>query len=421
VIRGNHVWGNRANGIHMNGDISLGGDGIISSALVEANVIHDNGIAGGSGINADGVQGSRFQNNLIYGNHAGGISLYRIDGGGASANNVVAHNTIVQASDGRWAVNLTNGATGNTVLDNILYNAHSFRGSITVSADSLPGLASDWNVVMDRFSTDDGNTRITLAQWRMSTGQDLHSIVAVPAELFVNAAGHDYHLSAASPARDAGLTLAEVTRDLDGVSRPSGPAADIGAYEVPVASTILSVVRRGSASGTVTSQPAGISCGADCAAGFSSGSQVTLTAAPGPGASFVRWSGSCDGTSETCVVTLAGPASATATFGAVFADTPVVAAETSVRAVHVMELRAAIDTLRAWRGLSAMTWTDSALAAGWTPIRAIHLIELRSALDAVFVADGQSPPVWGPAPVAGLTPVAAAHVEQIRLMVRAVE
>jgi parallel beta-helix repeat protein len=421
VIRRNHVWGNRANGIHMNGDVSLGGDGIISGALVEANVIHDNGTAGGSAINGDGVQESRFQNNLVYGNHAGGISLYRIDGGGASTNNVVAHNTIVQAADGRWAVNITNGATGNTVLDNILYNAHSFRGSITVSADSLPGLVSDYNVVMDRFSTDDGNTRITLAQWRMSTGQDLHSIVAVPASLFVNPAANDYHLSATSPALDAGLALGEITQDLEGVPRPSGPAADIGAYERPVASIVLTVARRGSARGTVTSQPAGISCGSTCGAGFSSGSQVTLTAVPEAGAGFVRWSGACGGASPTCVMAMAGPATATATFGKVFTDAPLAPAQTAVRAAHFTELRAAIDTLREWRALPAMAWTDPVLVAGSTPIRAVHLTELRSALDAVFVADGLSPPAWGATPVVGQTPVAAEHVEQVRLMVRAVE
>jgi hypothetical protein len=32
VIRHNHVWSNHANGIHMNGDLSQGGDGIITGA-----------------------------------------------------------------------------------------------------------------------------------------------------------------------------------------------------------------------------------------------------------------------------------------------------------------------------------------------------------------------------------------------------
>jgi hypothetical protein len=245
TIRNNHVWGNRANGIHMNGDVSLGGDGIISGALVERNLIHGNGAGGGSGINCDGVQDSRFLNNVLYDNHAGGITLYRIDAGGSAVNNLVAHNTILQAADGRWAVNITNASTGNRVVNNILYNAHPFRGSITVSADSRPGLVSDYNVVMDRFSIDDGNTRITLAQWQTATGQDLHSIIAVPADLFVNVAGNDYHLSSTSPARDAGTTLPEVPQDRDGAARPQGPAADIGAYEfgaVPAKVTGLRLV-----------------------------------------------------------------------------------------------------------------------------------------------------------------------------------
>jgi hypothetical protein len=213
VIRRNVVWGNHANGIHMNGDLSQGGDGIISSAVVEANTIHDNGVGGGSGINCDGVQSSIIRNNLLYNNHASGISLYQIDGGQPARNNQILHNTIVEASDARWAINIQNASTGNVVRNNILYNQHSFRGSIAISADSLPGFVSDTNVVMDRFSTDGGDTRVTLAAWRSATGQDLHSVVATPAMLFADFAGNDYHLSSTSPARDAGAILANVTED----------------------------------------------------------------------------------------------------------------------------------------------------------------------------------------------------------------
>ena len=56
IVRGNIAWGNQVCGIHMNGDVSQGGDGIISGALVENNVIFDNGRKGGSGINCDGVR-----------------------------------------------------------------------------------------------------------------------------------------------------------------------------------------------------------------------------------------------------------------------------------------------------------------------------------------------------------------------------
>ncbi len=77
IVRGNRVFSNHMCGIHMNGDASQGGAGMITGALVENNIIYDNGDAGGSAINCDGVRDSRIQNNLLYGNHSSGISLYR--------------------------------------------------------------------------------------------------------------------------------------------------------------------------------------------------------------------------------------------------------------------------------------------------------------------------------------------------------
>src|SRR4029077_14945078 len=236
IIRGNQVWGNYQAGIHMNGDISMGGTGLITGALVEGNIIHDNGAGGGSGINCDGVQNSRFQNNLLYNNHASGISLYQIDASAGANNNVVANNTIVLASDARWALNIQNASTGNVVINNILYDYNTAHGSINISSDSLPGLVSDYNVVMSRFTTDDASTILSLAQWQANTGQDLHSIIATPSQLFVNVAGNDYHLSATSPAINRGTAglagKAAPAFDLAGSPRPSGAGYDIGAYEL---------------------------------------------------------------------------------------------------------------------------------------------------------------------------------------------
>ena len=67
----------------------------------------------------------------------------------------------------------------------------------------------------------------------------------------------------------------------------------------------LTLIKSGTGSGTVTSAPAGISCGTSCAATFVQGAQVLLTASPTGGASFTGWTGAAGcTTATTCTVTL---------------------------------------------------------------------------------------------------------------------
>jgi len=235
VVRRNVMWGNHSCGLHMNGDVSQGGDGVISDALVERNVIFDNGdgdpafgAPGGSAINCDGVQDSIIRNNLLWDDHKTGIALYRIDGGGGSSGNLVHSNTIHLAADGRWALHISDGSTGNTVRNNVLINDHATHGAIEIESGCLPGFSSDFNAVKDRFSLDD--TWMTLAQWRAATGQDVHSFVGTPA-LFASAAGGDYTLKAGSAAVDAGTAQLAPDDDLPGHQRPAGAGFDIGAFE----------------------------------------------------------------------------------------------------------------------------------------------------------------------------------------------
>ncbi|MCG3111529.1 MAG: PA14 domain-containing protein [Candidatus Manganitrophus sp. SB1] len=77
----------------------------------------------------------------------------------------------------------------------------------------------------------------------------------------------------------------------------------------------LSVVKEGTGTGTVTSDPSGINCGATCSFSFNIGSTVTLTAAPTGNSTFTGWSGACTGTGN-CVVTTDAARSVTATFTA---------------------------------------------------------------------------------------------------------
>jgi len=231
VVRGNHIHDNYANGLHMNGDqFSPPGDGLIEDALVEGNVIHGNGAGGGSGINLDGGVGAVIRNNLLYDNHASGISLYRIDGAAPSTGNLVVNNTVVNAVDGRWCINIRDASTGNTVRNNVLYNHHGYRGAISADADSLAGFVSDYNAVIGRFTTDDGDSVLELAEWQ-ALGYDTNSVEATPAELFL-IPGSDFHLLPGGPAVDAGVPTSAPPVDLDGAPRPVGAGFDLGAYEL---------------------------------------------------------------------------------------------------------------------------------------------------------------------------------------------
>jgi hypothetical protein len=58
---------------------------------------------------------------------------------------------------------------------------------------------------------------------------------------------------------------------------------------------------RVSGNGTVTSNPPGIDCPAECADQFDSGSRVVLTAYPAAGETFLGWGGACSGSAKTCV------------------------------------------------------------------------------------------------------------------------
>ena len=75
----------------------------------------------------------------------------------------------------------------------------------------------------------------------------------------------------------------------------------------------VSVSRAGAGGGTVTSSPAGISCGAACTASYPHNTFVSLLATPAAGSTFTGWSGACSGTGS-CDIVLTAAASVTATF-----------------------------------------------------------------------------------------------------------
>ena len=230
TIRGNTITttttaGAESNGIHVNGDRSIGGDGIISGLTIEGNTIYG---STQSGLNMDGVQNSTVRNNLIYGNARHAVRAYRIDGAAGPQGLVVVNNTLIADTSG-WAVKLSEDGGGHTFLNNILLGA---AGSLCVANTNL---AADRNAVNDRFSADNEASTIALAAWRTQTGQDANSVLATAATLFVDDDANDFRLATGSPAKDAGVGnfngVSAPASDLAGTARPQGTAYDLGAFE----------------------------------------------------------------------------------------------------------------------------------------------------------------------------------------------
>ena len=106
---------------------------------------------------------------------------------------------------------------------------------------------------------------------------------------------------------------------LDGLTFHSDSSADVSGPAIapePVRTDPLTVIIGGTSSGTVTSNPGGITCAGatvSCTGWFPEGAPVTLTATPDAGMVFVGWAGACTGTGS-CQVTVNGPKSVVAHF-----------------------------------------------------------------------------------------------------------
>jgi uncharacterized repeat protein (TIGR01451 family) len=119
-------------------------------------------------------------------------------------------------------------------------------------------------------------------------------------------------LSVVRKATTAISNTVTVLSDLDPVLTNNSSTASLAA----LAGTAhpLSVGKSGLGTGRVVSSPTGISCGSTCSARYMSAARVTLTATPSSNSKFDGWSGSCSGTSPTCVVTMDAAKKVTAAF-----------------------------------------------------------------------------------------------------------
>lgn len=193
-----------------------------SDHIIRNNRVHHCGQGGTGlgGINLGEGTGNLIYNNVVYSCGGPGIIL---GWGGGSVGTKIYNNTVYGNSG--IGIYVRPGDVNALIYNNISYS--NAGGDMTLSG---PGYQQDRNIIADPG--------------------------------FVNIAAENFRVIATSPAVNAGLTLAEVTTDIDGGARPTGGSYDIGAYEygsvptggeddpqIPIAAG--SIVVRDSMSGTI--------------------------------------------------------------------------------------------------------------------------------------------------------------------------
>jgi hypothetical protein len=227
-------------------------------------------------------------NQTVSSNGVAGIRWYELRNATSGVPAFAQQSTFQPDTTNRWL--------GSAAMD----GAGDLAIGFSVASSSLaPGLA-----YAGRLSSDPQST----------LGQGEGTLFAgVGTQLKTNNRWGDYSSLSVDPADDC-------TFWFTGEYYPSGSSAynwrtRIVSFRFPACGKTrsLTVAKAGAGAGTVTSSPAGLSCGATCTGRFDDGETVTLTATPAGRSRFAGWSGDCSGTGA-CVVSMTGNRSVTATF-----------------------------------------------------------------------------------------------------------
>jgi len=102
-----------------------------------------------------------------------------------------------------------------------------------------------------------------------------------------------------------------------------------------------------------------------------------------------------------------------------FTSDPIVSGVTIPAALHVTELRTAINSVRVAAGLGAASWTATPAAGSGQKIAASQIMEMRTRLDEACsllasVDHNLGPPLYTDPALAGGVRVRGAHIQELR-------
>jgi len=223
------------NRVYNIGRLAPGENGCNPSTSYYQNVDH--------GIYVDGSSNVTILNNLLYNNKRGwSIHVYP----DPVSNLTISNNTFVFPNPYRpGQVVLAATINGGTISNNVFYQPTT--SGIRYSQGTLSNVTIQKNITY-------GGT-VLYNETSSSAGLSVSGNMDNKDPMLANPAGLDFHITASSPAIDAGVANASVSTDFDGKNRPQGGGYDIGAFEfssttnassqpAPAAPTNVRVVRQ---------------------------------------------------------------------------------------------------------------------------------------------------------------------------------
>jgi glucose/arabinose dehydrogenase len=234
-----------------------------------------------------------------------------------------------------------------------------------------------------------------------NTASDFASGVSAPVDLRVATDGTLYYLSIGSGAVcRIQWAPTSTTQRIDSISPPAGRTSGEQQIRLTGLFANLSTVMMGGTSASWSYTNLGDTSAITVTTPAHSAGAVQIDLTPTSGSVYSK-------------------ANAFAYLPTVFTDDTIMIGQTTAKSQHVIELRQAVDALRAVAGLSPALWTDPALTAGNT-IKAVHILELRTLLDDVATRLGYATSAYADPGLTTGYVIKRIHLEDLRQRIRTI-